>query len=79
MTALRALGDRGIVEVLVEGAARRGDGWLSGKTAHFKTAVFPSRTHRAGELVEVDVVESTAHTLIGRLATGEAQEVLAGA
>jgi tRNA-2-methylthio-N6-dimethylallyladenosine synthase len=66
------------VEVLVEGAARRGDGWVSGKTAHFKTAVFASRSHSAGELVKLDVVQSTAHTLIGQLAT-ERPEVLAGA
>jgi tRNA-2-methylthio-N6-dimethylallyladenosine synthase len=67
------------VEVLVEGAARRGEGWLSGKSAHFKTTVFPSRRHAAGEFVNVDVVQSTAHTLIGQPATEEAREVLAGA
>jgi tRNA-2-methylthio-N6-dimethylallyladenosine synthase len=67
------------VEVLVEGAARRGEGWLSGKTAHFKTTVFPSRSHAAGEFVNVDVVQSTGHTLIGQPAKGEARGVLAGA
>jgi threonylcarbamoyladenosine tRNA methylthiotransferase MtaB len=67
------------VEVLVEGAARRGEGWLSGKTAHFKTTVFPSRSHAAGEFVNVDVVQSTAHTLIGQPAREEAREVVAGA
>jgi tRNA-2-methylthio-N6-dimethylallyladenosine synthase len=67
------------VEVLVEGAARRGEGWLSGKTAHFKTTVFPSRSHAAGEFVNVDVVQSTAHTLIGQPAREEAREVVGGA
>jgi tRNA-2-methylthio-N6-dimethylallyladenosine synthase len=52
------------VDVLVEGPARRREGWLAGKTAHFKTAVFPSRSTAAGELARVRVVDSTAHTLI---------------
>ena len=60
------------VEVLVEGPARRGEGWLSGKTAHFKTTVFPSLRHVPGELVNVDVVDSTAHTLIGEAAEARA-------
>jgi len=67
------------VEVLVEGAARRGEGWLSGKTAHFKTAVFPSGTHAVGELVSVDVVKSTGHTLVGEPTKRETREVGAGA
>jgi tRNA-2-methylthio-N6-dimethylallyladenosine synthase len=52
------------VEVLVEGPARRREGWLAGKTPHFKTAVFPSRGAGVGELARVRVVDSTAHTLI---------------
>jgi tRNA-2-methylthio-N6-dimethylallyladenosine synthase len=62
------------VEVLVEGPARRGDGWLSGKTPHFRTAVFPSRKHALGEVVNVSVVDSTAHTLIGRAEEALGQE-----
>jgi tRNA-2-methylthio-N6-dimethylallyladenosine synthase len=54
-----------VAEVLVEGAARRPPGWLSGKTREFRTAVFPDRGARIGELVRVRVVDSTAHTLIG--------------
>ncbi len=54
------------VEVLVEGPARRRAGWLAGKTAHFKTAVFPDPGAEAGDLVRVRVEDSTAHTLIGR-------------
>jgi len=56
------------VEVLVEGPARRGDDWLAGKTAHFKTAVFPSDGTPVGNIARLRVTDSTAHTLIA--ATG---------
>lgn len=67
------------VEVLVEGPARRGEGWLSGKTPHFRTTVFPSRRHAPGETVGVSVVDSTAHTLIGKAAEGPVPEARTGA
>jgi tRNA-2-methylthio-N6-dimethylallyladenosine synthase len=53
------------VEVLVEGPARRREGWLAGKTAHFKTAVFPDCGAAPGDLIRVRVSDSTAQTLIG--------------
>lgn len=53
------------VEVLVEGPARRRDGWLAGKTPHFKTTVFPAAGAAPGDVVRVRVADSTAHTLIG--------------
>jgi tRNA-2-methylthio-N6-dimethylallyladenosine synthase len=53
------------VEVLVEGSAKRGQGWLSGKSPEFKTTVFPSSRHAVGDLVRVAVRDATAHTLIG--------------
>ncbi len=53
-------------EVLVEGPARRRDGWLVGKTPQFKTAVFPGTGAQAGDIVPVCIVETTAHTLVGR-------------
>jgi tRNA-2-methylthio-N6-dimethylallyladenosine synthase len=53
------------VEVLVEGPARRREGWSAGKTAHFKTAVFPSNAIRPGDLARVRVADSTAHTMVG--------------
>jgi len=53
------------VEVLVEGPARRPDGWLAGKTREFKTAVFPAAGAAVGDLVRVRVTDATAHTLIG--------------
>ncbi len=55
------------VEVLVEGAARRGEGWMSGKTPHLKTAVFPGPA-APGDLVHVRVEGATSHSLIGGLA-----------
>ena len=52
-------------EVLVEGAARRREGWMVGKTPQYKTAVFPAKGHRIGELTPVRITDSTAHTLVG--------------
>jgi tRNA-2-methylthio-N6-dimethylallyladenosine synthase len=52
-------------EVLVEGAARRRDGWLAGKTPQFKTAVFPDCGAAPGTFVDVRVEHTTAHTLVG--------------
>jgi tRNA-2-methylthio-N6-dimethylallyladenosine synthase len=53
------------VEVLVEGPARRGEGWMSGKSPQLKTVVFPGPA-TPGELVRVRVETSTSHTLVGR-------------
>jgi tRNA-2-methylthio-N6-dimethylallyladenosine synthase len=67
------------VEVLVEGPARRQPAWLSGKSAEFRTTVFPSLRHRPGDVARVEVVDSTAHTLIGRSVAGlEAEAVARG-
>ena len=61
--------NRGLVgssaEVLVEGPARRREGWLVGKTPQFKTAVFPANGAAPGELTEIRITETTAHTLMG--------------
>jgi tRNA-2-methylthio-N6-dimethylallyladenosine synthase len=64
--ALNAAAIGRTVEVLIEGPARRREGWLVGKTEHFKTAVFPAAGQASGELVEVMIEDATAHTLIGR-------------
>jgi tRNA-2-methylthio-N6-dimethylallyladenosine synthase len=53
------------VEVLVEGRARRPEGWMSGKTPHMKTVVFPGPA-TVGDLVPVFVESTTSHTLLGR-------------
>jgi len=58
------------VEVLVEGPARRPDGWMSGKTPQMKTAVFPGPAV-PGSLVRVEVQAATSHTLSGRPAVRE--------
>ena len=55
------------VEVLVEGAAKKGIGWMSGKTPQFKTTVFAAAGQEPGDLVAVRVFQSTAHTLIAEL------------
>ena len=52
------------VEVLVEGPARRPQGWVAGKTAHFKTIVLPAGDARPGDLVRARVADATGHTLI---------------
>jgi len=52
-------------EVLVEGPARRHEGWLAGKTPQFKTAVFPANGAAPGELRRVRITDATAHTLVG--------------
>ena len=54
-----------IVEVLVEGPAKRQEGWLAGKSGQFKTVVFPGNNAKLGDLVPVRVVSATAHTLVG--------------
>lgn len=53
------------VEVLVEGSAKRPAGWLAGKSGQFKTVVFPGGQAQPGDLVQVQIVAATAHTLIG--------------
>jgi tRNA-2-methylthio-N6-dimethylallyladenosine synthase len=52
-------------EVLVEGPARRRDGWHAGKSPQFKTVVFPADGTQVGDLARVRVTDATAHTLIG--------------
>src|SRR5262245_41473874 len=54
-----------MVDVLVEGPAKRQEGWLAGKSGQFKTVVFPSTGARPGDVVPVRVVSATAHTLVG--------------
>lgn len=54
-------------EVLIEGPARRRDGWHAGKSPQFKTVVFPANGTRVGDLVQVRIADATAHTLIGEL------------
>lgn len=55
------------VEVLVEGPARKQAGWLAGKSREFKTVVFPAAGAVVGDLVSVQVVDATSHTLIAEV------------
>jgi len=54
-----------VTKVLVEGPARRREGWMAGKTPQFKTAVFPANGYRVGDIGPLRITDSTAHTLIG--------------
>jgi tRNA-2-methylthio-N6-dimethylallyladenosine synthase len=52
------------VEALVEGPARRPEGWMAGRTPHLKTVVFPGPA-APGELCRIRVESTTSHTLSG--------------
>ncbi|TMQ48172.1 MAG: tRNA (N6-isopentenyl adenosine(37)-C2)-methylthiotransferase MiaB [Candidatus Eisenbacteria bacterium] len=54
-----------IVEVLVEGPTKRNPSEWFGKSAQFKTTVFPHRGARVGEVVPVRVAAATPHALLG--------------
>ncbi len=53
------------VEVLVEGPTKRTPSEWFGKSAHFKTTLFPHRDERVGDLVPVRVAAATPHALLG--------------
>src|SRR5262249_35252582 len=53
-----------VVEVLVEGAARRPPGWVMGKSPQFKTVVLPGPAP-VGALVPARITAATSHTLTG--------------
>src|SRR5437762_1196742 len=55
------------VEVLVEGPARRPEGWMAGKSREMKTTVFPGPA-TPGDVVHVRVESATSHTLSGTVA-----------
>ena len=65
-STLLQIGDT--VAVLVEGESRRDANRYHGKTDGFKTTVFPKADSRIGEIVNVRVHSTTAHTLIGEIA-----------
>ncbi|MXV81904.1 tRNA (N6-isopentenyl adenosine(37)-C2)-methylthiotransferase MiaB [Candidatus Poribacteria bacterium] len=54
------------VAVLVEGESRRDADRYHGKTDGFKTTVFPKADSHIGDIVNVRVHSTTAHTLIGQ-------------
>ena len=55
------------VAVLVEGESRRDADKYHGKSDGFKTAVFPKADSKVGDVVNVRVDRTTAHTLIGQI------------
>jgi tRNA-2-methylthio-N6-dimethylallyladenosine synthase len=59
----RMVGTRQLV--LVEGASRRNASELAGRTANNRTVNFPGASALIGQMVEIEVVESLAHTLRG--------------
>ncbi len=54
----------GEVEVLVEGPAKRPEGWMMGKSGDFRTVAVPGPA-APGDLVRVRVASATSHTLTG--------------
>ena len=55
------------VNVLVEGESRRDADRYHGKTDGFKTTVFPKADSKIGNIVNVRIDNTTAHTLIGQI------------
>ena len=56
------------VPVLIEGNSRRNDEEYHGKSDTFKTTVFPKENANIGDIVNVTIHSTTAHTLIGEIA-----------
>lgn len=56
------------IPVLVEGNSRRNDEEYHGKSDTFKTTVFPKENAKIGDIVNVTIHSTTAHTLIGEIA-----------
>ena len=54
------------VAVLVEGPARRPDGWVTGKSPNFKRVMCPGPA-AAGSTVRARIVAATSHTLTGQI------------
>jgi tRNA-2-methylthio-N6-dimethylallyladenosine synthase len=55
-----------VLPVLVEGAARRGDGFLIARTDGGKMVVFRGNGESVGTFLSVRIIDSTGATLIGR-------------
>ncbi len=54
--------------VLVEGPSKRNGAELCGRNSQNKMCVWPDTQHRAGDFVDVDILDCTQATLLGRLA-----------
>jgi len=56
-----------ITEVLVEGEAKKEEGFWFGKNPQFKTVVFPKDGAKPGEFVKVQIQRATPHALMGEV------------
>ena len=55
------------VEVLVEGRSKRSAADMCGRTSQNKTVVFPKSESKIGDLVQVEITDASAATLIGKI------------
>ncbi|MGI9337495.1 MAG: tRNA (N6-isopentenyl adenosine(37)-C2)-methylthiotransferase MiaB [Gammaproteobacteria bacterium] len=58
-----------VYDVLAEGAAKRGRGFLSGRTSNNRTVNFRADDADIGKMLPVRIVEATAHALRGEVDT----------
>ncbi len=56
-----------VTEVLIEGEAKKEEGFWFGKNPQFKTVVFPKDGAKPGEFVKVRIERATPHTLKGEI------------
>ncbi len=56
-----------VFEVLVEGPSKKSDQEFAGRNSQNKMIVFPKKQCRAGDYVQVKVLDCTAATLIGKM------------
>ena len=55
------------LEVLVEGPSKKTPEDLCGRAGNYMMCVWPDSTHKAGDYVQVEVVDATPATLLCRL------------
>jgi tRNA-2-methylthio-N6-dimethylallyladenosine synthase len=55
-----------VLEILVQGPASRGEGFVQGRDPRFQSVVFPGEPELAGSFVPVRVTGSSGKTLVGR-------------
>ncbi len=56
-----------IQTVLVEGPAKRGEGFLCGRASNYMMCVFPGKGHQPGDYVRIKITSTTPATLIGEV------------
>ncbi len=53
------------VELMVQGVSRRDENQMIGRTSDFKTTIIPKGLGEPGDLIDVNIVGATSHTLFG--------------